>query len=224
MPTIHCWLVRGPFLLSFLPANTSKAPARMPRLVMVVRSKNTDCSRLAAWVAWLQKALLAGSNRLAAWAAFAPQRPKPYTMPQGCPAIIKFSTARPASSTAPTNKVLFNTQLPALRWRPHQAANAANNARPAKVLIKAPVKPALSSKLTGSSAPRSSHQPKCTEPKKLPRENMGKIAMFSGMPRPALYSVPEPQPSATCMAAPNTNAPTSKLMLGGPKAALSSLG
>ena len=46
--------------------------------------------------------------------------------------------------------------------------------------------------------------------------------MFSGTPMPALYSVPEPQPSAICIVRPKTKAPTSRLTLGGPSAACSS--
>ncbi len=52
--------------------------------------------------------------------------------------------------------------------------------------------------------------------------NTGRMAAFMGMPMPALYSVPLPQPSAICMHRPKTKAPTSRLMLGGPRAAVSS--
>ncbi|MNT53899.1 hypothetical protein D3C72_1910180 [compost metagenome] len=70
--------------------------------------------------------------------------------------------------------------------------------------------------------PRSSHQPRCMEPRKLPSANIGRMAVFMGIPMPALYSVPLPQPSAICMHRPNTKAPTSRLTLGGPRAAVSS--
>ena len=43
--------------------------------------------------------------------------------------------------------------------------------------------------------------------------------MLSGTPRPALYSVPEPQPSEICIAIPNTKAPINRLTEGGPSAA-----
>ena len=36
----------------------------------------------------------------------------------------------------------------------------------------------------------------------------GQMPMLSGTPMPALYSVPEPQPSAICIVRPNRNAPT----------------
>ena len=52
--------------------------------------------------------------------------------------------------------------------------------------------------------------------------NAGSTARLTGWPSPALYSVPDPQPSATCIAAPKTNAPTSRLSNNGPSAPSSS--
>ena len=46
--------------------------------------------------------------------------------------------------------------------------------------------------------------------------------MFSGTPMPALYRVPDPQPSAICIVSPKTKAPINRLRLGGPSAACNS--
>ena len=50
----------------------------------------------------------------------------------------------------------------------------------------------------------------------------GSTARLKPLPSPALYSVPEPQPSAICIAAPNTNAPITRLTDSGAIAPLNS--
>ncbi len=57
---------------------------------------------------------------------------------------------------------------------------------------------------------------------KLPMMNPGSTVSAKLLPSPALYSVPEPQPSAICIAMPKTNAPMTTLSATGATAPLSS--
>ena len=123
MPTTHCCVFSLSALPLLLREKIHKAPAKIPILVMEVRSKNTDCCKAVALTGWLQKALVLGSNRLPAVAILAAHKPKPYTTPQGCPAITKLSTANNARSTAPIIKVLLNRMRePPLVFDQNQAA------------------------------------------------------------------------------------------------------
>src|SRR6056297_2716803 len=51
------------------------------------------------------------------------------------------------------------------------------------------------------------HQSRCQAPPKLPMAKNGSATAPTALPLPAFTSVPEPQPSTTCIAAPNTKAP-----------------
>ena len=200
-------------------AEIHSAPPKIPIFVMDVMSINTISCKRCALPAWLQNAFAAGSNNPAALTILAAHSPKPYTTPQGCPAMRRLSAASTANAKAPTSHLRSHQVRPL----PTQSLVARPNiAKPTSVITIAFRLPNSVTSPIGSTCPSLSQSPTWTEPRKLPKANKGKIPIFIGMPRPALYNVPDPQPSAICMVRPNTKAPINKLMLGGPSAAVSS--
>lgn len=169
-------------------------------------------------------------------------------MPQGCPATIRCRPYRAASSSAPSHQrrdqpaaargaaatgaatklaVAVRTDCMAAACGEagvRCAARPASQAtRPqARTVIASASGQPKASRSTAGRPPSAIQAGWCEAPTKLPRAKVGSTAKDSGAPAPALYSVPEPQPSASCIAAPNRKAPSTRLIVSGATAPTSS--